>query len=84
MAYFMNFTLNRFGDSILCLNVLCIPSVQRLGQRRPELRQFILFGGYNQYSDHKYCDMVYVLDLDLKKPKWVKKCKMPERACYFG
>ncbi len=49
--------------------------------------QFILFGGYDQYSDHKYCDMVYVLDqraADGKRPRWIKKCKMPERACYFG
>lgn len=46
--------------------------------------QFILFGGYDQYSDHKYQDMVYVLDRDGKRPRWIKKCKMPERACYFG
>jgi len=47
-------------------------------------RQLVLFGGYDQYSDHQYLDMVWSLDLDAAKPKWVKKCKMPERACYFG
>lgn len=48
--------------------------------------QFILLGGYNQYCDHKYSDMVWIYDLNAKasKRKWVKKCKMPERSCYFG
>lgn len=47
-------------------------------------RQLVLFGGYDQHSDHKYLDIVWTLDLDAAKPKWTKKCKMPERACYFG
>eukprot|EP00484_Ammonia_sp_Unknown_P024992 CAMPEP_0197042548 /NCGR_PEP_ID=MMETSP1384-20130603/18895_1 /TAXON_ID=29189 /ORGANISM="Ammonia sp." /LENGTH=480 /DNA_ID=CAMNT_0042473673 /DNA_START=38 /DNA_END=1480 /DNA_ORIENTATION=+ len=55
--------------------------------------QLLLLGGYNQYCEHQYSDMVWVYELeqDAKKSKkhkkdrkWVKKCKMPERACYFG
>ena len=48
--------------------------------------QLILFGGYNQYNEHKYAQIVWVCNLNEKdnKKKWQKKVKMPERACYFG
>eukprot|EP00485_Elphidium_margaritaceum_P009138 CAMPEP_0202688932 /NCGR_PEP_ID=MMETSP1385-20130828/4314_1 /ASSEMBLY_ACC=CAM_ASM_000861 /TAXON_ID=933848 /ORGANISM="Elphidium margaritaceum" /LENGTH=483 /DNA_ID=CAMNT_0049343991 /DNA_START=49 /DNA_END=1500 /DNA_ORIENTATION=- len=48
--------------------------------------QLILMGGYHQYCEHQYADIVWTYDLSVAKKhrKWVKRCKMPERACYFG
>eukprot|EP01084_Bolivina_argentea_P112047 199855_1 len=48
--------------------------------------QLILLGGYNQHCKHKYSDMVWAYDLNQKskQKKWIKKCQMPLRSCYFG
>eukprot|EP01083_Nonionella_stella_P082266 227058_1 len=48
--------------------------------------QIILFGGYTQYCEYRFSDLVWIYDLSAKPKdrKWVKKLKMPERCCFFG